>query len=149
MPPIPCLSLTQSQMKLLKHTPGTPPKPLNILLHSQMPSKLLLAQGSTWFFPQLSFPRHSMTRRHSQNSRLSITDMSLQCLLPLHTQPHVCAQKTAFFTTQFRCQHQSTSPSSYRVWLSFAWVSQKHRALSPPVAQECLEIKSQTSSSWQ
>lgn len=142
---ISCLSLTQSEMKLLKHTPapGVPLKPLNIL-RSQMPSMLLLAQGSTWFFPQPSFPQHSLTRRHSQNSRLSITDTGLRCLLPLYTQPHVCAQQTAFSTTQFRCQHQSRSPRSYSVWLSFAWVSQKHRTLSPPVAQECFETKSQT-----
>lgn len=138
-------------MKLLKYTPvpGIPLKPLDILLHSQMPSKLHPAQGSTWFFPQPSFPQHSPTRHHSQNSRLSITDTGLQCLLPLHTQPHVCAQQTAFSTTQFRCQHQSRSPSSYRVWL---YLHGYHKSIVPCLLLwlKCaLKPRARPSSSWQ
>lgn len=72
-------------------------------------------------------PSTVLTRRHSQNSRLSMTDTPPHSPgaslshplhpggLPLHTQPHICVQQTAFSMAHFRCQHKSRSPSSHRV----------------------------------
>lgn len=63
--------------------------------------------------------------------------------LPLHTQPHICVQQTAFSMAQFRYQqHKSRSPRFHGVWLS--QLSQKHITLFPSVAQDYLDNKSQT-----